>query len=213
MAPSTTGSTASPLSRILLSLPKPSNAQPSRCAKAAPGTDSGACASKKKSLVFSRREAAATALSTVLSRVLPAVAAETDVASAECSLETTPSGLAFCDRVVGAGAEAVKGQLIKAHYRGMLEDGTVFDSSYGRGRPLTIMVGVGEVIKGWDLCIAGGEGIPPMRVGGKRSLKLPPELAYGEKGAGCRGWEPTSCVIPPNSTLLFDVEYVGRASS
>jgi FKBP-type peptidyl-prolyl cis-trans isomerase len=54
---------------------------------------------------------------------------------------------------------------MQAHYRGMLEDGTVFDSSYGRGRPLTIMVGVGEVIKGWDLCIAGGEGIPPMRVG------------------------------------------------
>ncbi|XP_051198320.1 peptidyl-prolyl cis-trans isomerase FKBP13, chloroplastic [Lolium perenne] len=215
MAPSTS-TTASPLSRILLSLPKPNTAQPSRCAKA-PTTDSAAAAgAKKKNLVLSRREAAATALSTVLSRVLPAVAAETDVASAatgECALETTPSGLAYCDRVVGAGAEAVKGQLIKAHYRGMLEDGTVFDSSYGRGRPLTIMVGVGEVIKGWDLCIAGGEGIPPMRVGGKRSLKLPPELAYGEKGAGCRGWEPTSCVIPPNSTLLFDVEYVGRASS
>ncbi|KAM0891862.1 hypothetical protein ACQ4PT_026146 [Festuca glaucescens] len=213
MAPSTS-TTASPLSRILLSLPKPNNAQPSRCAKA-PSADSGAGA-KKKNLVFSRREAAATALSTVLSRVLPAVAAQNDVASAatgECALETTPSGLAFCDRVVGAGAEAVKGQLIKAHYRGMLEDGTVFDSSYGRGRLLTIMVGVGEVIKGWDLCIAGGEGIPPMRVGGKRSMKLPPELAYGEKGAGCRGWEPTSCVIPPNSTLLFDVEYVGRASS
>ncbi|CAM0908909.1 unnamed protein product [Alopecurus aequalis] len=211
MAPSTS---TSPLSRLLLSLPKPSNAQPPRCAHAS-STDTGAGTSKK-SVVLRRREAAAAVLSTAFSRVLPALAAETDVASAaagECALATTPSGLAFCDRVVGTGAEAVKGQLIKAHYRGMLEDGTVFDSSYGRGRPLTIMVGVGEVIKGWDLCIAGGEGIPPMRIGGKRSLKLPPELAYGEKGAGCRGWEPTSCVIPPNSTLLFDVEYVGRASS
>jgi FKBP-type peptidyl-prolyl cis-trans isomerase len=61
---------------------------------------------------------------------------------------------------------------MQAHYRGMLEDGTVFDSSYGRGRPLTIMVGVGEVIKGWDLCIAGGEGIPPMRVGTCMTLSL-----------------------------------------
>lgn len=203
MAPATS---TSPLSRLLLSLPKP-NAQPPLCAQT-PSADSGAGASSKN-LVLRRREAAAAVLSTaLLSRVLPAAAT-----ADECALEATPSGLAFCDRVVGTGAEAVKGQLIKAHYRGMLEDGTVFDSSYGRGRPLTIMVGVGEVIKGWDLCIAGGEGIPPMRVGGKRSLRLPPELAYGEKGAGCRGWEPTSCVIPPNSTLLFDVEYVGRASS
>lgn len=61
-----------------------------------------------------------------------------------------------------------RSRALQAHYRGMLEDGTVFDSSYGRGRPLTIMVGVGEVIKGWDLCIAGGEGIPPMRVGTRR---------------------------------------------
>jgi peptidylprolyl isomerase len=96
-----------------------------------------------------------------------------------------------------------------------------------------------QVIKGWDQGIVGGEGIPPMLAGtstqlkfrfaghgrvaefdrslscpgGKRSLRLPPQLAYGEKGAGCRGWEPTSCVIPPNSTLLFDVEYVGTAIS
>uniref|UniRef100_J3MGL4 peptidylprolyl isomerase n=1 Tax=Oryza brachyantha TaxID=4533 RepID=J3MGL4_ORYBR len=101
---------------------------------------------------------------------------------------------------------------VQAHYTGRLEDGTVFDSSYKRGKPLTIRVGVGEVIKGWDQGIVGGEGIPPMLAGGKRTLKLPPELAYGARGAGCRGWEPTSCVIPPNSTLLFDVEYVGKAA-
>lgn len=207
--------------RLLLTFPKPNaNAKPPRSPRQAATTDSAAAgpvASKSSSagLVLRRRDAAAAVLSAaaVFSRVLPAAAADGGDASGECALEATPSGLAFCDRVVGTGAAAVKGQLIKAHYRGMLEDGTVFDSSYGRGRPLTIMVGVGEVIRGWDLCIAGGEGIPPMRVGGKRSLRLPPELAYGEKGAGCRGWEPTSCVIPPNSTLLFDVEYVGRASS
>ncbi|KAL5224337.1 hypothetical protein ABZP36_010976 [Zizania latifolia] len=198
MAPS-----ASPLSRLLLSLPKPSHLPPSQ--------NAGAVASKNNQggrVSLRRREAVAAVLSAaILSRVLPAVAD----ASGECPLEVAPSGLAFCDRVVGTGAAAEQGQLIKAHYTGRLEDGTVFDSSYKRGKPLTFRVGVGEVIKGWDQGIIGGEGIPPMLAGGKRSLRLPPELAYGARGAGCRGWEPTSCVIPPNSTLLFDVEYVGRA--
>ncbi|CAL5049138.1 unnamed protein product [Urochloa decumbens] len=204
-------STTSPLSRLLLSLPKPGAARPPRasptaaCADASRNPDAG--------LVLRRREAAAAVLSAaVLSRflMLPAAAAAD---GGECPLEVAPSGLAFCDRVVGTGAAAQQGQLIKAHYTGRLEDGTVFDSSYKRGKPLTFRVGVGEVIKGWDQGIVGGEGIPPMLAGGKRTLKLPPTLAYGEKGAGCRGWEPTSCVIPPNSTLLFDVEYVGRAIS
>ncbi|PKA62137.1 Peptidyl-prolyl cis-trans isomerase FKBP13, chloroplastic [Apostasia shenzhenica] len=107
--------------------------------------------------------------------------------SPECRLTVAPSGLAFCDRVVGSGAEAARGQLIKAHYVGRLENGKVFDSSYARGKPLTFRVGVGEVIKGWDQGILGGEGIPPMLPGGKRTLKLPPELGYGIRGAGCRG--------------------------
>ncbi|PIA43219.1 hypothetical protein AQUCO_02000571v1 [Aquilegia coerulea] len=126
----------------------------------------------------------------------------------KCQFTATPSGLEFCDKVVGYGPEATQGQLIKAHYVGKLENGTVFDSSYSRGKPLTIRIGVGEVIKGWDQGILGGDGIPPMLAGGKRTLKLPPELGYGIRGAGCKGG---SCIIPPNSTLLFDVEFVGKA--
>uniref|UniRef100_A0A0F7CZ46 peptidylprolyl isomerase n=1 Tax=Erodium trifolium TaxID=337410 RepID=A0A0F7CZ46_9ROSI len=125
-----------------------------------------------------------------------------------CELTVSPSGLAFCDKVVGYGPQAVKGQLIKAHYVGKLENGKVFDSSYNRGKPLIFRVGAGEVIKGWDLGILGGEGVPPMLVGGKRRLKLPPELGYGMRGAGCKGG---SCVIPPESVLLFDVEFIGKA--
>ncbi|RDX68338.1 Peptidyl-prolyl cis-trans isomerase FKBP13, chloroplastic, partial [Mucuna pruriens] len=104
-----------------------------------------------------------------------------------CQFEVAPSGLAFCDKLVGTGSQALKGQLIKAHYVGRLENGKVFDSSYNRGKPLTFRVGVGEVIKGWDEGIIGGDGIPPMLAGGKRTLKIPPELGYGSRGAGCRG--------------------------
>lgn len=127
---------------------------------------------------------------------------------APCEFTVAPSGLAFCDKVMGYGAEAVQGQMIKAHYIGKLENGKVFDSSYNRGKPLTFRVGAGEVIKGWDQGILGGNGIPPMLAGGKRTLKIPPELAYGARGAGCRGG---SCIIPPESVLLFDVEFIGKA--
>lgn len=127
---------------------------------------------------------------------------------APCELTVSPSGLAFCDKVVGKGPEAVKGQLIKAHYVGRLENGKVFDSSYNRGKPLTFRVGVNEVIKGWDMGILGADGVPPMLAGGKRTLRLPPELGYGMRGAGCKGG---SCIIPPDSVLLFDVEFVGKA--
>ncbi|KAL9252367.1 Peptidyl-prolyl cis-trans isomerase FKBP13, chloroplastic-like protein [Drosera capensis] len=120
----------------------------------------------------------------------PAVAEES---GASCEFTVAPSGLGFCDKVLGSGIPAIKGQLIKAHYVGKLENGKVFDSSYNRGKPLTFRVGVGEVIKGWDQ-------------GGKRTLKLPPELGYGARGAGCRGG---SCIIPPDSVLLFDVEFIG----
>uniref|UniRef100_A0A0F7H0E7 peptidylprolyl isomerase n=1 Tax=Erodium gruinum TaxID=337380 RepID=A0A0F7H0E7_9ROSI len=133
----------------------------------------------------------------------PAEAAE----ATTCELTVSPSGLAFCDKVVGYGPQAVKGQLIKAHYVGKLENGKVFDSSYNRGKPLTFRIGAGEVIKGWDLGILGGEGVPPMLAGGKRTLKLPPELGYGMRGAGCKGG---SCIIPPESVLLFDVEFIGK---
>ncbi|XP_065017423.1 peptidyl-prolyl cis-trans isomerase FKBP13, chloroplastic-like [Musa acuminata AAA Group] len=157
-----------------------------------------------------RREASLALAGLLFTRLLdsPARAADEQPGSPGCALTVAPSGLAFCDRVVGSGPEATQGQFIKAHYVGRLENGTVFDSSYSRGRPLTFRVGVGEVIKGWDQGILGAEGIPPMLAGGKRTLKLPPELAYGIRGAGCKGG---SCLIPPNSTLLFDVEFIGKA--
>ncbi|XP_039009991.1 peptidyl-prolyl cis-trans isomerase FKBP13, chloroplastic-like [Hibiscus syriacus] len=136
----------------------------------------------------------------------PSVAA-IDAATVACELTVSRSGLAFCDKVVGKGPEAVKRQLIKAHYVGRLENGKVFDSSYNRGKPLTFRVGVGGVIKGWDQGILGGDGVPPMLAGGKRTLRLPPELGYGMRGAGCKGG---SCIKPPDS-VLFDVEFIGKA--
>ncbi|XP_034700357.1 peptidyl-prolyl cis-trans isomerase FKBP13, chloroplastic [Vitis riparia] len=162
----------------------------------------------ENSPLFGRREAIGFgfcfSLLDVFLQAQPSAAAQT----APCELTVAPSGLAFCDKVVGTGPEAVKGQLIKAHYVGKLESGKVFDSSYDRGKPLTFRIGVGEVIRGWDQGILGGDGVPPMLAGGKRTLKLPPEFGYGTRGAGCRGG---SCIIPPDSVLLFDVEFIGKA--
>nr|GEV96635.1 peptidyl-prolyl cis-trans isomerase FKBP13, chloroplastic [Tanacetum cinerariifolium] len=140
----------------------------------------------------------------------PASAApESNTAAAACDHFTVAdSGLAFCDTLVGYGSQVEKGQLIKAHYVGKLVSGKVFDSSYNRGKPLTFRIGVGEVIKGWDQGILGGDGVPPMLAGGKRTLRLPPQLGYGMRGAGCKGG---SCIIPPDSVLLFDVEFIGKA--
>ncbi|KAF4380213.1 hypothetical protein G4B88_001364 [Cannabis sativa] len=166
---------------------------------------------KPKPSLFARREilgffGLCSGLLSALTELHPSANAA-EVSS--CDFTVAPSGLAFCDKVVGYGPEASKGQLIKAHYVGKLENGKVFDSSYNRGKPLTFRIGVGEVIKGWDQGILGGDGVPPMLAGGKRVLKLPPELGYGVRGAGCRGG---SCIIPPDSVLMFDVEFIGKAS-
>jgi peptidylprolyl isomerase len=119
----------------------------------------------------------------------------------DAELATAASGLQFCESVVGSGKVPAKGAQIKAHYTGRLTDGRVFDSSYSRGSPLSFKVGVGQVIRGWDEGILGGEGIPPMKVGGKRVLVIPANLGYGDRGAG-------GGLIPGGATLKFDVELV-----
>jgi peptidylprolyl isomerase len=114
---------------------------------------------------------------------------------ADEGMTTTPSGLQYRDDAVGEGREAKAGDTVSVHYTGTLKDGSKFDSSRDRGQPIQFPLGTGYVIKGWD------EGIAGMKVGGKRTLVIPPELGYG-----ARGFPPE---IPGNSTLLFDVELVG----
>jgi len=99
------------------------------------------------------------------------------------------------DLVVGTGAEAIKGKMVSVHYTGWLTDGTKFDSSKDRDQPFQFPLGRGQVIQGWD------QGVQGMKVGGKRKLTIPPELGYGAEGAGG--------VIPPNATLVFEVELLG----
>ncbi|PSH05335.1 MAG: peptidylprolyl isomerase [Acidobacteria bacterium] len=107
-----------------------------------------------------------------------------------------PGGLAYWDLKVGTGAAATKGRKITVNYTGwLLEQGTKFDSSFDRNEPLVITLGAGQVIKGWDLGLVG------MKVGGKRQLRIPPEMAYG--------WRGQPPVIPPSAYLIFDVELLG----
>lgn len=103
-----------------------------------------------------------------------------------------PQNLKITDTLIGQGKEAVKGALLIVQYEGFLEDGTKFDSSYDRGQPFQCVIGTGRVIKGWDIGMMG------MREGGKRTLYVPSELAYGERQVGS--------IIKPHSNLLFHVE-------
>ena len=108
---------------------------------------------------------------------------------------TTPTGLKYIDETVGTGDSPSTGKKVKVHYTGRLTNGEKFDSSVDRGQPFEFVIGVGQVIKGWD------EGVASMKVGGKRQLIIPPELGYGARGAGG--------AIPPNAELIFDVELLG----
>ncbi len=123
----------------------------------------------------------------------PAETEETNTNMSD-NMTTTDSGLMYEDLEVGTGALPTKGQAVTVHYTGTLENGEKFDSSRDRNRPFSFTIGVGQVIKGWD------EGVATMRVGGRRKLVIPPELGYGPRGAGG--------VIPPNATLIFDVELI-----
>ncbi len=105
---------------------------------------------------------------------------------------TTASGLKYIDYNEGTGASPSKGKLVSVHYTGTLENGKKFDSSVDRNEPFQFQIGTGQVIAGWD------EGVMSMKIGGKRKLIIPAELGYGARGAGG--------VIPPNATILFDVE-------
>ena len=103
----------------------------------------------------------------------------------------TKSGLKYKDIMIGRGAEATSGQTVTVHYKGWLDNGTVFDSSRSHGEPFSFSLGNGQVIRGWD------EGVVGMRVGGVREIIVPPDLGYGDEDKG---------TIPPNSTLHFEIE-------
>ena len=137
-----------------------------------------------------------------MSRTLSLIAGATLIAmtaSASADFVTTPSGLKYQDEVVGTGPEPKAGQKVSVHYTGWLDEngkpGKKFDSSRDRGTPFSFTLGAGQVIAGWDT------GVATMKVGGKRTLIIPPDQGYGARGAGG--------LIPPNATLIFDVELLG----
>jgi peptidylprolyl isomerase len=144
---------------------------------------------------FSRRSALATAVAAATAVAITGVLILSESAAAQEPV-TTPSGLKYIDTKVGTGAAPKTGQTCVMHYTGWLYDGgkkgAKFDSSVDRGQPFEFKIGQRQVIGGWD------EGVATMKVGGKRTLIIPPELGYGARGAGN--------VIPPNATLMFDVE-------
>ena len=136
------------------------------------------------------------ALTAALVLAAGAIAPSTGVAQSMSKSTTLASGLQITDTAVGSGASPKTGETCVMHYTGWLyvngQKGAKFDSSVDRGQPFEFPIGVGRVIKGWD------EGVSTMKVGGKRTLIIPPDLGYGARGAGG--------VIPPNATLIFEVE-------
>jgi peptidylprolyl isomerase len=152
---------------------------------------------KRSCMKISRRESVTSAIAAALAAVLPLGASHP--AKAQGKTMTTPSGLQITDITVGTGATPKSGQTCVMHYTGWLYEngakGAKFDSSVDRGQPFEFPIGQKRVIAGWD------EGVASMKVGGKRTLIIPPALGYGARGAGG--------VIPPNATLMFDVELLG----
>jgi peptidylprolyl isomerase len=135
-------------------------------------------------------------ISTQASSAAPNSIKKENIKMAQAQQEvTTPSGLKYTDEVVGNGPSPRNGQTVVVHYTGWLTNGQKFDSSLDRGQPFTFPLGQGQVIKGWD------EGVASMKVGGKRKLTIPPDLGYGTRGAGG--------TIPPNATLVFEVQLLG----
>ena len=124
--------------------------------------------------------------------VLIAALVYQNISQAEPTSTTTPTGLVIEDLVVGSGSAAKAGDTVSVHYTGTLLNGEKFDSSRDRGEPFTFTIGVSQVIQGWQ------EGLIGMQAGGIRKLTIPPDLGYGEQGAGG--------VIPPNATLVFEIE-------
>lgn len=148
---------------------------------------------------FQRRRGLALLGASASLGILSALAPATAPAQGIGKMTTTPSGLQIEDTEIGTGATPTRGQTCVMHYTGWLyvngAKGKKFDSSLDRGQPFEFTIGVGQVIRGWD------EGVATMHVGGKRTLIIPPDLGYGARGAGG--------VIPPNATLIFEVELLG----
>jgi FKBP-type peptidyl-prolyl cis-trans isomerase len=152
------------------------------------------CHNDRKTMIVMRSAGAVLALA-----LLAAVAPSAQSNAATNQVIEMPNGLKYTDDTTGNGAEATSGKKVSVHYTGWLYNngvkGAKFDSSVDRGQPFQFTLGAHQVIAGWD------EGVAGMKVGGKRTLIIPPELGYGARGAGG--------VIPPNATLMFDVELLG----